>query len=154
MNSAKQRLLVTVGLLLTACAANEPQGDTEEIRQVFDALHAAYVADDVDAITSFYEEDAVRLPAGLPIIRGLATIRERMVRSREQTDVFFDDIGEPALQRSGDLAVTYSTYDERRISKASGEVTRQVGQWLLVWRRQADGTWKVSIETWTVEAPD
>jgi len=37
--------------------------------------------------------------------------------------------------RSGDLAVTYSTYDERRISKASGEVTRQIGQWLLVWRR-------------------
>ncbi len=76
-----------------------------------------------------------------------------MVRSREQTDVIFDDIGEPVIQRSGDLAVTYSTYAERRVSKATGEVTRQIGQWLLVWRRQADGIWRVSTETWTVEVP-
>jgi ketosteroid isomerase-like protein len=87
------------------------------------------------------------------MIRGLAEIREGMVRSREQTDVIFDDIGEPVIQRSGDLAVTYSTYAERRVSKATGEVTRQIGQWLLVWRRQADGIWRVSTETWTVEVP-
>ncbi len=154
LKSARPRFLVTIGLVLSACATSEPQTDTAEIAQRFDALCAAYVAADMDAITSFYQEDAVRLPAGGPIIRGLATIRERMVTSREQADLFFDDIGEPVVRRSGDLAVTYSTYAERRISKTSGAVARQVGQWLLVWRRQADGSWKVSTETWTVEAPE
>ncbi len=150
-NSAKPRFLVTVLLVLAACAMSEPQANTEEIAQSFDALRTAWVAGDAEAIWSFYEEDVVRLPARGPIVRGLAVIREGMVRSREQTDVFFDDIGEPAIRRSGDLAVTYSTYEERRVSKASGEVARQVGQWLLVWRRQADGSWKVSISTWTIE---
>jgi hypothetical protein len=81
------RLLVTIGLVLAACATSEPQADTKEIRQRFDALHVAYVASDVVTITSFYEGDAVRLPAMRPMIRGLAEIREGMVRSREQTDV-------------------------------------------------------------------
>lgn len=151
-NSANPRFLATVLLVLAACATSEPQADTEEITQSFDALRAAWVAGDAEAIWSLYEEDVVRLPARRSIVRGLAVISEGMVRSREQTDVFFDDIGEPVIQRSGDLAVTYSTYEERRVSKVSGEVTRQVGQWLLVWRRQADGSWKVSISTWTVEA--
>ena len=151
-NSANPRFLATVLLVLAACATSEPQADTEEIAQSFDALRAAWVAGDAEAIWSLYEEDLVRLPARRSIVRGLAVISEGMVRSREQTDVFFDDIGEPVIQRSGDLAVTYSTYEERRVSKVSGEVTRQVGQWLLVWRRQADGSWKVSISTWTVEA--
>jgi len=150
-NSAKPRILVTVLLVLAACATSEPQADTEEIAQTFDALRAAWVAGDAEAIWSFYDEDVVRLPARGAIVRGLAVIREGMVRSREQTDAFFDDIGEPVIQRSGDLAVTYSTYQERRVSKASGEVTRQVGQWLLVWRHQADGSWKVSLSTWTIE---
>lgn len=144
---------VIISLALAACATNEPQTDVEEIGQRFGALHAAYVANDVAAILSFYEEDAVRLPAKRTIVRGRAEIREGMVRSREQTDVIFDDIGEPVIQQSGDLAVTYSTYAERRVSKATGDVTRQSGQWLLVWRRQADGIWRVSTETWTVEVP-
>jgi hypothetical protein len=37
------RLLVTIGLVLAACATSEPQADTKEIRQRFDALHVAHI---------------------------------------------------------------------------------------------------------------
>jgi ketosteroid isomerase-like protein len=138
--------------LLTACAPGEPPTDTEGIGQAFDDLSAAWMAGDMESVWSFYRDDIVRLPARGGIVTGLDVIRERAARSREQSDLYFDDIGEATIQRSGSLAVTYSTYGERRISRETGAITHQNGQWLLVWRRQTDGSWKVSTSTWTIEA--
>ena len=152
MNAAKMSHLVCVGLLLSACAPGEPPTSTEEVRQVFEDLSAAWMAGDMEAVWSFYQDDLVRLPARGGIVRGLEVIRDGAARAREQSDLYFDDIGEATIQRSGGLAVTYSTYHERTISRETGTVTRQNGQWLLVWRLQTDGSWKVSTSTWTIEA--
>ena len=152
MNPARMRPLVCVGLLLTACAPGEPPTYTEVVRQAIEDLSAAWMAGNMESVWSFYQDDIVRLPARGGIVRGLESIRGGAAQASEQADLYFDDIGEATIQRSGGLAVTYSTYHERRISKETGTVTRQNGQWLLVWRRQTDGTWKVSTSTWTIEA--
>lgn len=152
MNAAQMRLLVCVGLLLIACAPGEPPTDTEDVRHAIADLSAAWMAGDMESVWSFYEDDIVRLPARGGIVRGLEVIREGAAQASEQSDLYFDDIGEATIQRSGGLAVTYSTYHERRVSREAGTVTRQNGQWLLVWRQQTDGTWKVSTSTWTIEA--
>lgn len=152
MNAATMRYLVCVCILLSACTTGEPPTNTEDVRQAFDGLSAAWIAGNMEAVWSFYHEDIVRLPARGGIVTGLDVIREGAARAREQTDAYFDDIGEVTIQRSGGLAVTYSTYHERRISRETGTATRQNGQWLLVWRQQTDGSWKVSTSTWTIEA--
>jgi ketosteroid isomerase-like protein len=152
MNAAKLQYLVCVCVLLSACAPGEPPKDTEDVRQAFQDLSAAWMAGDMDAVWSFYHDDITRLPARGGIVKGLQVLREDAATSIEQSDLYFDDIGEATIQRSGDLAVTYSTYHERRVWKETGSVTRQNGLWLLVWRRQVDGSWKVSTSTWTIEA--
>ncbi len=142
-----------LGLLVTACARTEPAANPDEIRQQYDAYDAAFQNNDVNAILAFYTDDAVRLPSDGSIITGLATIRDSMVVFREQNDYVLDEYSPPQIQVSGDLAVTYSTFDEHWTSNATGETTRQVGRWLLVWQRQSDGSWKISKEMWTAEQP-
>jgi len=147
--SATKFLLL--GLLIIACACTQPASNPEEIRQVYDAYNAAFENNDVDAILSFYTDDAVRLPDDGSIVAGLATIRDSMTVFREQNDYVLDEYSPAEIQVSGDLAVTYSTFDEHWTSKATGEATRQVGRWLVVWARQSNGSWKVSKEMWTAE---
>ena len=138
-----------LGLLVTACARTEPAANPDEIRQQYDAYNAAFDNNDVNAIVAFYTDDAVSLPPDGSIITGLATIRDSMVVFREQNDYVLDEYSPPQIQVSGDLAVTYSTFDEHWTSKATGETTRVVGRWLVVWERQSDGSWKISKEMWT-----
>lgn len=138
-----------LGLLVTACARTQPAVNPDEIRQQYDAYNAAFETNDVSAILSFYTDDAVRLPSEGSIITGLAAIRDSMTAFREQNDYVLDEYGPPQIQVSGDLAVTYSTFDEHWTSRATGETTRVVGRWLVVWERQSDGRWKISKEMWT-----
>lgn len=153
LRSTTATSFLLLGLLVTGCARTEPAANPDEIRQQYDAYNAAFESNDVNAILAFYTDDAVRLPSDGSIITGLATIRDSMVVFREQNDYVLDEYSAPQIQVSGDLAVTYSTFDEHWTSNATGETTRQVGRWLVVWERQADGSWKISKEMWTAEQP-
>jgi hypothetical protein len=63
-----------------------------------------------------------------------------------------DEATGPDIQASGDLAVILSTFREHWTPKAGGETAQQVGQWLVVWQRQADGSWLIIREMWAIEA--
>ena len=138
-------------LLLVACAPAGQPANPDEVRDRYNAYNAAFEVSDVDAIVAFYVDDAVRLPSNGSIIEGMATIRDSMLAFREQNDYVLDESGAPDVLISGDLAVTYSTFDEHWTSNESGEVTRQKGRWLVVWERQSDGSWKIRKEMWTAE---
>ena len=142
------------GLLVGACAAPDQAADRDAIRQQYDAYNAAFESNDVDAILDFYVDNATRLPSDGSIITGLAAIRDSMTAFRERNDYVLDEYSPAEIQSSGDLAVTYSTFDEHWTSRETGETTRQVGRWLVVWERWTDGTWKITREMWTVEQPE
>ena len=144
-------LFTTLGLQLIGCTTGDQSVDLEVFREQLGAYHSAYEANDVDAIVAFYVDRAMRLPADGSIIRGVSAIRDRMVAARADNDFVLDDLRTTDVQLSGDLAVTLSTFDERRVSKSSGETTRQVGQWLVLWQRQSDDTWKITKEMWTIQ---
>ena len=144
-------LFTTLGLQLIGCTTGDRSVDLEVVREQLGAYHSAYEANDVDAIVAFYVDRAMRLPADGSIIRGVSAIRDRMVAARADNDFVLDDLRTTDVQLSGDLAVTLSTFDERQVSKSSGETTRQVGQWLVLWQRQSDDTWKITKEMWTIQ---
>ena len=153
LRSTRAISFLLLGLLVTGCARTEPAANPDEIRQQYDAYNTAFESNDVNAILAFYTDDVVWLPSDGSIITGLATIRDSMVVFREQNDYVLDEYSVPQIQVSGDLAVTYSTFGEHWTSNATGETTRQVGRWLAVWQRQADGSWKISKEMWTAVQP-
>lgn len=139
------------GLLLINWACAQPGSNPNEIRKAYEEYNGAFEKNDVDAILSFYTDDAVRLPADGSIVSGIKTIGDSMKVFREQNDYVLDEYSPAEIQISGDLAVTYSTFDEHWTSKATGETKREVGRWLVVWARQSDGSWKISKEMWTAE---
>jgi uncharacterized protein (TIGR02246 family) len=142
-------LSASLSLLLLSCTPTKQAAKPEEIRRQYDAFKAAWAANDGTAIAAFYADNAIQLPDNGSLAAGRSTIRDSTVAFLQQNS-FAWETSAPNIQVSGDLAATYSTFDERWISKASGDTTRQSGHWLVIWERQADGRWRISKEMWTV----
>jgi uncharacterized protein (TIGR02246 family) len=98
---------------------------------------------DLEKAVSFYAEDATYNPPGAPLAAGKDAIRKvwtnvvaipggnlRWVTSKVE------------VARSGDLAYDTGAYTLTK-NDASGKPVTATGKYVVVWKKQADGKWKV-----------
>ncbi len=107
----------------------------------------------VDDWVAFYADDAVVLP---PNDKTAST--KNGVRKASG-----DLLGLPGLAiswtptkievaRAGDIAYDYGTY-ELSFNDAAGKPITDRGKYVEIWKKQADGNWKVIVDTWSSDAP-
>ena len=92
------------------------------------------------------------LPANEPALFGKPAIRSRTANSAETYDDELTSTVED-LQIRPDLAVARVSYAESWIPKAGGAMTSVAGKSVFVFRRQADGSWKIGTLIWNFDAP-
>ncbi len=143
-------LLVLVGAVVSL-NASALLAQEDGIRERYDAFNAAFGAADPEAVVAFYADKAIRVDSDGTVMDGIAAIRDDMSTFFEDNDYVLDEVTAPDIQASGDLAVTLSVFREHWTPKAGGETSRQVGQWLVVWQRQSDGSWLIIREMWAIE---
>jgi uncharacterized protein (TIGR02246 family) len=116
------------------------------IRAASAAWSQASAAKDVDKAVSFYADDAVQMSPKGPAVRGKENIRKGWVSmlatpgpglSFQTTSV--------EVARSGDLAYETGTYDFATTDK-NGKTNDEKGKYLVVWKKQADGSWKAAVD--------
>ena len=146
-----------IGLLAgcTPSIAPAPSGaslaaDEATIRGGTDAWNAAYNAGDVDGILALYSDDAVVMPPNVPLVTGLASLREYLTKdiaaSKSAGIVAKDGISEVAI--SGDLAWHAGTSS---FVDAAGKVV-ETGKYVEVWRR-TNGRWLMVRDIWNDDPP-
>ena len=145
------RPLLAVICLLTAAvplvAAPEPAdpGIAEAIRQVEERLAHAVAARDAAAAIDAYADDVVLYPSGEEPIRGRSAVRRWLGRRMSSPPRIAREQFETAtLETCGDLAVETGAVAAEEESGGSRR-TRRTPR-LAVWKRQNDGTWKISKE--------
>jgi uncharacterized protein (TIGR02246 family) len=103
---------------------------------------------DVEGILSFWTDDAVVLPPGLPPLIGKAALRRYVEDSMQipgfritwsSTDVTFSPDGNLAYMFSQN-AVTMNAPD--------GQPTTTEGRAVTIWRREHDGAWRCAVDIW------
>ncbi len=144
-------LFLALGVFVTACAPTEQAVDPNDIRERYDAFNAAFSAADPEAVVAFYADNAIRVDSDGSVMDGTAAIRDELSTFFGDNNYVLDEVTEPDVQASGDLAVTLSVFREHWTPKAGGETSQQVGQWLVVWQRQSDGSWMIIREMWAIE---
>lgn len=127
--------------------ADTRASDETAIRAASAAWSQAATAKDVDKTVSFYGEGAVVMSPKAPAVRGSENIRKGWVEllatpgpglSWQTTSV--------EVARSGDLAYETGTYVFSTIDK-KGKTQEQKGKYVVVWKKQTDGAWKVAVDT-------
>jgi ketosteroid isomerase-like protein len=107
---------------------------------------------DVDGlVAACYADDAVVLLPNLPIVRGCGQIRELF---RELSEAGVGDVVRETtfLHAAGDLG--YGIGSQTTTLRPSGsEASPVIGKYLLIYRRQADGIWKIVADMFNSDLP-
>ena len=126
-------------MVFPALAADEKA--EQAVRDADEQWSRAAVAKDLDRTVSFYTEGALVLPPNRPAV----TTRDGI---RNLWKGFLDSLTEISwtttrveTARSGDMAYVTGTY---RMTMKDG--TKDRGKFLDVWKKQADGSWKVAVD--------
>ncbi len=118
--------------------------DEATIRNADADFAKAAAAKDLDKCMSLYEDDAVLFTPGSPAVIGKDNIRDviqRMLGMQLTINVASVDVA-----RSGDLAMDRGTV-QAAVTDNKGKTTTQTSEYVLVWKKQADGAWKVAADT-------
>jgi ketosteroid isomerase-like protein len=128
-------------LALQASAATDP----------FAGLRAEWARDlhakNIDASVALYEPDADFISdAGRS--HGTAAIRElyRTITSTLDSDLTFTS---KHVEVSGNLGVDSGSYTETLVTRATGATQHMAGDYVTVYRRDADGQWRILEQVWT-----
>ena len=121
--------------------------DEAAIRALVGEWSGAAQAKDAAKFTSMYAEDAVVMLAGATDMSGLPAIREGIAQMMQ--DPAFDlsfEADKVVVARSGDLAYETGSYS-MTMTGAGKKATTEKGHYVVVWQKQADGAWKVVVDT-------
>jgi len=91
---------------------------------------------------SFFADDAVDLPAGLPIATGKDVMRKRLTARWDKNVVLKWQPVKVDVAESGDIGYTAGNWQIPVLDKRTNTRVLITGKYLTVWRKQKDGAWK------------
>jgi uncharacterized protein (TIGR02246 family) len=102
---------------------------------------------DLDKAMSLYADDAVFLGSGVPAQVGKENIRKVIQGLLAAPGLHFTvNITSVTVARSGDLAMDQGTVEETATDK-KGKTVTNTSQYVLVWKKMPDGSWKIAADT-------
>ena len=149
----KTRTLVTltVGLAAVAVCLAADSKIEQEIRDLDERWSNVAGAKDVDKTVSYYSEDAVVMPPNGPSATTKEAIRALWKDLLTDASISWKT-KKVEVAQSGDLAFSSGTY-EVTLNDPTGKSVNDRGKYVVVWEKQADGSWKCGTDIWNSDLP-
>jgi len=147
--------LISLAIAVTV-AASAQTGNTkaaEALRKADREWMAAYASKDADKAASFVAADGAIYAPNAPAAQGDAAVKKMAADMFKLPDVKLS--WTPTLveaAKSGDLGFTSGTY-EFSFKDPSGKTIDDKGKYVTVWKKQADGSWKVVRDIFNSDLP-
>lgn len=162
--STTRRTISLAALLLAvmACQAPAPEASpppdvaalTETIREREREWSAAFLAGDAKAISNLYTEDGASIPGSGEWDRGRAAIAAGMQRQFDSASFTArEDVTEEVIPVGPDHAFEVGHYSSTGTPKAGGAARTETGRYVVLWRRDADGAWRLHRDLGTDAPP-
>ena len=127
------------------------EAEADRLMQTSRLWSKAAASGDMDAVLTYFADDAVMMSEGQPPVRGRQAIRDYLAASSKIPGFRIE--WEPQEAKvSGDLGYLIERTRVTMTGPQGTPVTQNL-QALTVWRKQADGTWKNVVDMTTSAAP-
>jgi uncharacterized protein (TIGR02246 family) len=138
-----------VGLALGARAGAKGDG-VAEARAAIEAANAkfskTFLAGDADGLAALYTQDAIVLPPDHDMVKGRRAIGD-FWKATQQSGVKSAVLTTVDVGRSGDVAYEVGTV-LLTIQPQSKAATTASAKYVVVWKRQSDGSWRLHRDIW------
>jgi uncharacterized protein (TIGR02246 family) len=141
-------LVVLLFLSVKLLAQDDMSNLRNSFQQLEDKFDAANKSGDINSLMSFYTDDAILLAPYETLSKGKNAILARNTKEMQGkkfqeftgkvTDVFVSD----------DLAYEVGTYNVSFTAPQMSEPMSDQGKFVNIWKKQADNSWKMKVETW------
>lgn len=157
---AAARICAVLPLIVAACApkgetavndsaatAAPPVVDVAAVRQSIargDSMWAdAFKRGDAAGVAALYTDDAMVLMTSVPAMRGRAAIEAGNAKMMPGMGVKDVKISVDDVEVHGDVAIETGKYEFTLQPPGATAPTVDTGTYVAVWKRQADGSWKL-----------
>jgi ketosteroid isomerase-like protein len=149
-------LVLVLAFSMTAC---KPAGkvDTAADEAAIRAKETAWMADynkhDANGLAAQYEDDAALAGAGAPLMTDSAARKAFLTGFASDPALKVDFASDRIIvAASGELASSRGHYTMTFTDPATKQPRTEIGSYLTVYRKQADGSWK-AVEDFTTAGP-
>ncbi len=154
--------VVGLGAMLVACQQqpSEPQApadtraaDEAALRDLDAQWSKATGTNSAEQFVSYFADDASLLPPNVATLTGKEAIQKWATELMAMPGMAVSwQPTKAEASRGGDLGFTLGTY-EMTLNDAKGKPMKDHGKYLTVWKKQADGSWKVAVDTFNSDLP-
>lgn len=140
-------------ILLAACAAPAPEAaapsvDPAALKDAIQARErewsAAFLTADGNAVAALYSEDGASVPAAGDWHRGRAAIGQDIGSQFDSvTFTAREDITEEVIPVGPDHVFEVGHYTASGTYKVGGKPRALSGRYIVLWKKDADGTWRI-----------
>ncbi len=139
-------LVVLAGARMSYLSADaSPKATAETLKQLEGDFMKAALEHGSAGYMSYYADNAAELPNGADVIAGKDNIAKTMGFLDDKNNRLTWSPVAADISASGDLGYTYGTF-EFRSNDRDGKETVDHGKYMSVWKKQADGSWKVAVD--------
>jgi uncharacterized protein (TIGR02246 family) len=148
MNSKSFSFALAAVFALGAAAASAQTAEAE-LRAAEDRFETLWNAKDAAGLAALYAEDGMRLPPDASRVVGPDAIEAMF---REEFAAGLDDLRLEATEIGHDGNLGWVVGDNTIAFPVDGEMMTGTGNYVVVYRREDDGVWRIVIDTWN-DAP-
>jgi len=154
MNLATVKILLLLWMMFSACSEevkNTEQDRLQLLETDIEFSETSSVRGAAEAFKLYLTEDALQLPNNAEPIFGRDKIYQNMLAGPKVTLTWQPQRAE--VSASGDMGYTWGNY-QTKWKDEDGQAQTGQGKYLNVWKRQADGTWKVVVDMGNQNPPE
>lgn len=131
----------------TATLAGSPAPDVAAVRQAIESANARFdsaaVKGDSATLVGLYADDAVLMLSNVPAARGHDAIAKAFGGMVAAMKVSAFKLTTQDVIAAGDYAIETGAFDMSSQAAKGGKPVHDVGKYLVVWKKQADGSYKI-----------
>jgi uncharacterized protein (TIGR02246 family) len=153
MTSTRTAVLFTLIVASSSAAYTGSKGNDEGVREARAAIEAAnakfseaFARGDAKGLSAMYTSDAIAFPPDSEMIRGNEAIGEFWKATRD-SGVRGAALTTIEVSRSGSVAYEVGKVS-LTIQPPGKEQTTAMAKYVVVWKRQGDGSWKLHRDIW------
>lgn len=140
-----KKLVVFGCLVLLASGQGAWSEDGASIRAEGARWAEYYQAEDLEALMTLYEDDVVVALHGQPALFGKEAVREYFAARLGKAETTFE-LNYEVVEVHGDIAYIISQYWLRAVNKESGDLFKDAGRSMLIYKRSEDGRWRIAAD--------